>query len=112
MNIKNITGDRKKLVSAIGYLFFFVPFLMKNETKDDSVRFHAYQALGLFMAATLLKGLLGVVGGIITGIPAILIVTPSRALLLAGAIMGIINVEKGRIKLLPYIGRYVVKLFA
>jgi uncharacterized membrane protein len=106
----------KQTTSILGYFVFLVPFL-SGRMRDQSVRYHAYQALGGTIVGFALQGIISVLGywifrlsiysmaGIITPL-----VWALRFFLIYLIAMGIQNVLAGRMKPLPVIGKYSEKL--
>ncbi len=90
--------DSNKTMAGLAYLLFFLPLLVCPQSKY--ARFHANQALLLFIVA--------IGGNIILGIIPIIgwILIPLFALgIFILAIMGLINGFKGKAKRLPIFGK-------
>jgi len=88
------------VLSLIGLPFFLVPLIMRNNAFS---LYHAKQCLMLW--------LVGIVGGILSAVLAVVCIGVVLGLLLAVfglvlTIMGIINASNGVVKPLPVIGRW------
>jgi len=91
--------DNNKTMAGLAYLIFFLPLLVCPQSKY--ARFHANQALLLFIVA--------IAGNIILGIIPIIgwILMPLFALaIFILAIMGLINGFSGKAKRLPVFGKF------
>ncbi|NLT94920.1 MAG: hypothetical protein GXW85_05195 [Clostridia bacterium] len=93
--------EKNKIMAGLAYLIFFLPLIVCPDSKYG--RFHANQALLLFIAA--------IAGNIILGIIPIIgwILMPIYALgIFILAIMGLINGLGGKAKRLPLIGKFTI----
>lgn len=91
--------EKNKTMAGLAYILFFLPLIAAPES--DFGKFHANQGLILLI--------LGVGGNIILGIIPIigwLLMLPFGLLVLALAVMGIINGFGGKAKELPLIGSF------
>ncbi len=91
--------ENNKTMAGLAYLLFFLPLLACPQSRY--ARFHANQALILFIVA--------IAGNIVLGIIPFIgwILMPFYALpILALAIIGLINGLGGKAKRLPIIGKY------
>ena len=91
--------EKNKTMAGLAYLIFFLPLIACPDSKYG--KFHANQALLLFIAA--------IGGNIVLGIIPVIgwILMPFYALgMLVLGIMGLINGFSGKAKRLPIIGKY------
>lgn len=108
MNDKNyepmeLTDDdarKHRFISMLGYFIFFMPLILAPDSKF--ARFHANQGLLLFIffiCIWILSSAIPLLGWLVIGPIGTLI-------LLFLAIIGILNAISGRVKPLPFIGKY------
>ena len=97
---EEITPDGSKVMGVLAYfgILLLIPLFMAKDSKF--VRFHVNQGLILFICSIVVY----VVGRIFPGLSTILWILDVAIFVLA--IMGIVNVVKGRAKELPVIGKY------
>lgn len=91
--------DNNKTVAGLAYLIFFLPLLVCPQSKYG--RFHANQALLLFIAAiggSIVLSIIPIIGWILFPIYSLAI--------FALAIMGLINGFSGKAKRLPLFGKF------
>ena len=91
--------EKNKTMAGLAYLIFFLPLLVCPDSKY--ARFHANQALLLFIVAiagNIILGIIPIVGWILMPIYAVVIFVL--------AIMGLINGFGGKAKRLPVFGKY------
>jgi len=93
--------EKNKTMAGLAYLIFFLPLIACPESRY--AKFHANQALLLFIVA--------IVGNIILGMIPVIgwVLMPVYALgMLAFGIMGLINGFSGKAKRLPIFGKYTI----
>jgi uncharacterized membrane protein len=93
--------SKNKTIAIVSYFLFFIPLLSANKSKF--AMFHANQSLILLLisvAASILSGIIPVVGSIIGGVVSI------GVFILW--VMGIISASNGEVKPLPVIGEYKI----
>lgn len=103
-------ADNNKVYGILSYLsiLFFVPLLAAK----DSVfaKFHANQGMVAFLTGLILNAATGIVGGILgtlrLGWLAGIIGSLVNLVMLAFAVIGIINAAQGKAKELPLIGQF------
>lgn len=91
--------DNNKTMAGLAYIIFFLPLLVCPQSKY--ARFHANQALLLFIVAiagNIILGIIPIIGWILMPLYAIAIFVL--------AIMGLINGFGGKAKRLPFFGKY------
>jgi len=91
--------EKNKTVSAFAYLLFFLPLIACPESPFG--KFHANQGLLLLLTCILgiiILNLIPVIGWILSPLFSIL--------MLAVALMGLVNTLNGKAKELPLIGKY------
>jgi len=91
--------EKNKVVSAFAYLLFFLPLIVCPGSPFG--KFHANQGLLLLIvcvAGSIILNLIPVVGWILLPLFSVLV--------LAVAIMGLVNTLNGKAKELPLIGKY------
>lgn len=92
--------EQAKAVSAVAYLIFFLPLLVKPESRFG--KFHANQGLLLLITALGIN----IVGSIIPIIGWFLILPLGFIFTLVLFIMGIVSAVNGKMKRLPLIGGF------
>lgn len=97
-------------VAAITYVIFFWPFLV-GAKRDEFVKYHLKQAIGLVIFALAGQGVISICNywGAGSGFIKFL-VWVLRILLVIGVVTGIRNALAGKVRPLPYIGKYAEKL--
>ncbi|WP_412966800.1 DUF4870 domain-containing protein [Fredinandcohnia sp. 179-A 10B2 NHS] len=96
--IKDVEDN--KVMAILAYIIFFLPLLAARES--TFAMYHANQGLLLFLLAVGIN----IVGTIIPFIGWMIILPLGNLLVLALAILGIINAAKGDEKPLPILGKY------
>lgn len=96
--IKDVEDN--KVMAILAYIIFFIPLLAARES--TFAMYHANQGLLLFLLAVGIN----IVGTIIPFIGWMFILPLGNLLVLALAILGIINAAKGDEKPLPILGKY------
>lgn len=93
--------EKNKTMAGLSYIIFFLPLIVCPESKFG--KFHANQALILFLAAiigNIILGFIPVIGWILLPVYAVAI--------LVLAIMGLVNGFGGKAKQLPILGKYKI----
>ena len=93
--------EKNKTMAGLSYIIFFLPLIVCPESKFG--KFHANQALILFLAAiigNIILGFIPVIGWILLPVYAVAI--------LVLAIMGLVNGLGGKVKQLPILGKYTI----
>lgn len=93
--------EKNKTMAGLSYIIFFLPLIVCPESKFG--KFHANQALILFLAAiigNIILGFIPVIGWILLPVYAVAI--------LVLAIMGLVNGFGGKVKKLPILGKYTI----
>jgi uncharacterized membrane protein len=93
--------EKNKTMAGLSYIIFFLPLIVCPESKFG--KFHANQALILFLAAiigNIILGFIPVIGWILLPVYAVAI--------LVLAIMGLVNGFGGKVKQLPILGKYTI----
>jgi uncharacterized membrane protein len=98
-----------KVWAVVAYLLFFVPLLVAEVRRNDFVKFHVRQGLGLFIAFFVLRILTLVVLVplfVVMGLLSLVLVPLINIFLLVILVMGIMNAVNGEKKVLPIIGEW------
>lgn len=96
--INDCDVENNKIFAALAYILFFLPLII---CKDSTFgKFHANQGLILFLGAIVVN----IVGWVVPFIGPLLILPIGSLVILAFAILGIINALKGEMKRLPLVG--------
>lgn len=93
--------EKNKTMAGLAYIIFFLPLLVCPDSKFG--KFHANQALILFLVAiigNIILGFIPVIGWMLLPLFAIVI--------LVLGIMGLVNGFGGKAKKLPVIGKYTI----
>ncbi len=101
-----------KVWAVVAYFLFFIPMLVAEAKKNDFVRFHIRQGLGLFITFFALRLLTLVILQplfAVFGLLSLLLVPIINILLLILLIVGIINAASGERKSLPVVGQWFDK---
>ncbi|MCL2740285.1 MAG: hypothetical protein FWE47_03750 [Oscillospiraceae bacterium] len=102
-----------KVMGILSYLIFFIPLLTGDHKKSEFVKFHCNQGTVLFIASLILMVGWNILAAVLT----VTIVLIPIVILVSGliwlvptifAILGIINVCKGKMEKLPIVGNYTV----
>lgn len=96
-------------LAMLTYLVFFAP-QFTTAKNDEFVMYHQKQAIGLLLFAFVLQGIISILG--YWGGPQSALVWPVRAILIYLLIMGMMAVQRGETKLLPWIGKYAERAFS
>ena len=93
--------QKNKTMAGLAYIIFFLPLIACPNSKFG--RFHANQSLILLIlsiAGNIIFNLIPVIGGILLSVLWIVV--------LVFAIMGLLNGLNGKVKELPYIGKFTI----
>jgi len=109
-----IKKNPKKTMAIVAYFIFFVPLLTKDR-KDEFVWYHTKQGIGLFLFASILRGIIAALGGppytSFGSSLSSLLIPIAHIILIILIVMGVLNASGGKTKPLPFIGKYAEKIF-
>jgi uncharacterized membrane protein len=112
-NNGQIPYDDTKLMSALAYIFFFVPLIAGAYKTSEYSKFHVNQGVALWLTAIAYSIAYSIFTAIFVWIPFIGPVLVGLVGLAAlafpvFAIIGVVNAVKGEMKEIPIIGKYRV----
>ncbi|MDD5710602.1 MAG: hypothetical protein PHV43_00655 [Candidatus Colwellbacteria bacterium] len=106
------TKSDYRVWAVVAYFLFFVPLLVAEAKKNDFVKFHVRQGLGLlitFFVARVLTLVVLVPLFAAIGLLSLILVPIINILLLVVLVAGIVNAASGEKKPLPVIGEWSEK---
>ncbi len=92
---------------ALTYLVFFLPRFTQYKA-DPEMHYHMKQALGIFVASFAIRGILGSLAPLGMPYGSVMLLQTTT---LVYIFLGIHNVVYGRMRPLPYIGKYAERVF-
>lgn len=110
------SSDGNRGFAAVTYFLFFLPLITK--TKDQNVRFHFKQAVGLAIVSLAIQGVIAILGWwqffgglLFLGLLRFPLMWALRIFFVWMAIIGAKNALGGKMQELPWIGKYASRLF-